>query len=92
VRQLALQYPKSDFNNGGSPLVIYLTARDQSRGQEAVQTLAADPLLVKAKALKAEGGLAEIKFHQLDIADDKSINDFASFLSKEHSDGIDIGK
>ncbi len=75
-----------------SPLLIYLTARDRGRGQEAVEKLSSDPLLLKAKALKADGGWAEIKFHQLDIADDKSIQEFASFLTKDHPQGIDIGQ
>lgn len=90
VRQLALQYPNSPFNNG--PLLIYLTARDQGRGEKALQELEVDAALKKAKALKADGGLAQIKFHALDISETKSIQDFASFLKAEHPDGIDFSK
>ena len=50
-----------------------------------------DPQLKTAKALSADGGLTDIKYHALDIADTKSIKDFASFLGKEHLDGIDFG-
>lgn len=82
VRQLALQYPKSSFNNG--PLLIYLTARDQSRGQKAVEDLQSDKQLLSAKALQHDGGLTDIKYAALDIADKKSIEDFAAFLKKEH--------
>ncbi|KAK4691921.1 hypothetical protein P7C71_g5185, partial [Lecanoromycetidae sp. Uapishka_2] len=88
VRNLALQYPSSAFNNG--PLLIYLTARDKSRGEEAVKILQNDDQLKKAKALSQDGGLATIKYHGLDISKEQSILDFASFLKKEHPDGIDI--
>jgi carbonyl reductase 1 len=93
VRQLALQYPKSSISNGGkNPLLIYLTARDKGRGEDAIKKLDSDPLLVEARALKAAGGLTEIKYHQLDIADDQSIKEFAGFLAKEHPDGVDISE
>lgn len=82
MRQLALQYPKSQFNNGS--LLIYLTARDQSRGQKAVEDLKSDKQLKSAKALQEDGGLTDIKYAALDIANKKSIEDFAAFLKKEH--------
>lgn len=82
VRQLALQYPKSALNTG--PLLIYLTARDKGRGEAAVQSLYEDSQLKNAKALRGDGGLADIKFHQLDISDTMSIRTFSDFLGKEH--------
>jgi len=88
VRNLALQYPNSAFNNG--PLLIYLTARDRGRGEQAVKDLQNDAELKKAKALASEGGLASIQYHGLDISKPKSITDFASFLKGEHPDGIDM--
>jgi carbonyl reductase 1 len=88
VRQLALQYPQSSFNDG--PLLIYLTARNQERGAAALESIAHDSQLKKAKALKQDGGLAEVKYHALDIDNTKSIDDFAAFLKKEHPEGIDI--
>jgi len=88
VRNLALQYPSSTFNNG--PLLIYLTARDQSRGEEAVKSLQNDAQLKKAKALVGDGGLSEIRYHGLDIAKPKSILEFAIFLQEEHPEGIDM--
>ena len=84
MRQLALQYPKSSFNNG--PLLIYLTSRDKGRGQAALQDLHADKQLKAAKALTSDGGLAEIQFSQLDIADKTSIDAFATFLKQEHGE------
>lgn len=88
VRNLALQYPKSSFNNG--PLLIYLTARDRSRGEQAVKELQNDAELKKAKALASDGGIASIQYHGLDIAEPKSITEFASFLKEKHPDGIDM--
>ena len=88
VRNLALQYPSSAFNNG--PLLIYLTARDQKRGEEAVLALEQDEQLRKAKALASQGGLSTVKYHGLDISKPRSIDDVATFLQKEHPEGIDI--
>lgn len=88
VRQLALQYPSSTFNSG--PFLIYLTARDQARGEEAVKTLQNDTQLKKANALASDGGLASIRYHGLDISRPKSITEFASSIQKEHPEGIDM--
>lgn len=88
VRNLALQYPSSTFNNG--PLLIYLTARDAKRGQDAVSALQQDDQLTKAKALSTHGGLSTIRYHALDVSKPQSITNMASFLKKEHPDGIDI--
>ena len=88
VRNLALQYPKSAFNNG--PLLIYLCARDKARGEDAVKTLEGDAQLKKAKALAQNGGTTTVKYHGLDISKSKSILDFAEFLRKEHPEGIDM--
>lgn len=88
VRQLALQYPTSPASNGS--LLVYLTARDQGRGEAAVQSLENDAQLKQAKALKADGGLSEIKYHQLDITDSNSIRSFAAELKAAHEDGIDF--
>ncbi|CAO2651014.1 Nn.00g093110.m01.CDS01 [Neocucurbitaria sp. VM-36] len=88
VRQLALQYPKSPLNNG--PFLIYLTARDKARGEAAIKDLEQDVQLKKAKALKADGGLSEIKFHALDITDSSSIKTLAEHLKQAHGDGIDF--
>ena len=89
MRQLALQYPKSPLNNGS--FLIYLTARDQGRGEAALKQLEQDAQLKKANALKVDGGLSEIRFHALDITDKSSITAFAETLRKNHGDeGIDF--
>lgn len=88
VRQLALQYPKSAFNNG--PLLIYLTARSKERGEAALHSINADPQLKSAKALKSHGGLTEIKFLPLDIDSTDSIKEFCEKIKTEHPDGIDF--
>ena len=87
VRQLALQYPKSPFNNG--PLLIYLTARDKSRGEAALESIQNDVQLKTAKALAQDGGLATVKFRQLDISERGSIEEYAGFLTREHPKGLD---
>lgn len=88
VRQLALQYPQSPLNAGS--LLVYLTARDASRGEAAVKALHEEEQLRKAKALVTDGGPTEIKFRQLDIGDEKSVDAFAEFIKKEHHDKIDF--
>ncbi|KAF9875359.1 carbonyl reductase [Colletotrichum karsti] len=88
VRQLALQYPESYLSSGS--LLIYLTARDQSRGEQALADIQADADLKKAKALTAHGGLADIKYRQLDISNSKSIASLAEALKKDHPEGIDF--
>ena len=87
VRQLALQYPSSPLNNGS--FLIYLTARDKSRGEAAVKEIQSDPQLATARALDSHGGLSTIKFHNLDIADPDSIDGFVASMHMAHPDGID---
>ena len=88
VRQLALQYPKSAFNNGA--LLVYLTARNKDRGEEALEKIRTDDQLKRASALREDGGPTEVRYHQLDISQTNSIRGFSDFLKKEHPDGIDI--
>ena len=88
VRQLALQYPLSSFNNG--PLLIYLTARNEERGKAALDSINSDATLKKAQALQADGGPSEVKFLPLDIDDQDSIKAFASKIKESHPDGIDF--
>eukprot|EP00250_Pteridium_aquilinum_P004762 c14964_g1_i1 orf=211-1140(+) len=57
-------------------LTVVLTARDEKRGQDAVEAL-------------LKQGLHNIQFHPLDVQDDKSIASFASWLLREHK-GLDI--
>ena len=91
VKHLALQYPASSFSQKGTvPLLIYLTARDKSRGETALQTLQGDADLKKAKVLTQDGGLSTIKYHALDISNDDGIKETGEFLKEEHPEGIDI--
>ncbi|KAL1618392.1 hypothetical protein SLS56_010582 [Neofusicoccum ribis] len=87
LRNLALQYPGSALNTG--PLLIYLTARDTSRGQAALDALHQDAQLLKAKVLSAQGGPVSLTFHQLDISSPTSIDAFAATLAHTHGQ-IDI--
>ncbi|OAP59312.1 hypothetical protein AYL99_06610 [Fonsecaea erecta] len=88
IRQLALQYPRSPLNSG--PLLLYLTARNEERGQAALESIKADPQLKSAKALRNDGGLTDVKFLPLDIDSERSIEEFAGKITQEHPDGIDF--
>ncbi|KAI3380374.1 hypothetical protein SNEBB_002158 [Seison nebaliae] len=55
--------------------VVYLTSRDEIRGNEA---------------LKKMGSPANVQWMKLDVSDDKSINEFYESIIKKHPDGIDI--
>ena len=88
VRNLALQYPQSASNNG--PFLIYLTARDRTRGEDALKHIQSDSELQQTRALAQDGGLTTVKYHELDIANEHSILSFADFLKKEHPEGIDM--
>lgn len=57
------------------PGIVYLTARNEERGNAAVKLLERTGL--------------HPKFHQLDIDDAESIANFAAFIKKEHG-GIDV--
>lgn len=71
--------------------MIYLTARDAGRGEAALKSLHEDKQLKAAKALSSDGGLSEIKYHQLDITDDKSVQNFVVHLKKAHGEpGVDF--
>ena len=88
VRHLALQYPSSNLKDG--PLLIYLTARDRQRGEAALKSLESDAQLTSAKALYTHGGLTQVQYHPLDIAQTKSIQELRAHLEKTHPDGIDV--
>lgn len=88
MRNLALEYPKSTFNNGS--FLIYLTARNKERGEEALKALHSDSQLKSAKALAEDGGLSEITFHELDINQTKSIQVFRDYLKEKHPQGVDF--
>ena len=72
--------------------MIYLTARDESRGRKALDELKKDPELLKQKALRSDGGLADIEYHSLDVSDERSIHAFRDFLKEKHPDGVDVGE
>jgi len=86
VKQLAIQYPKSSLNKGS--VLLYLTARDKSRGETAVASLKED--LGKAKVLAQNGGLTDIQYHQLDISESASIKSFGEYVKSAHADGVDF--
>ncbi|KAH8722893.1 carbonyl reductase [Phaeosphaeriaceae sp. PMI808] len=88
VRQLILQYPTSPL--GGDSLLIYLTSRDDSKGEAALEHLKQDVHIKQGKALKADGGMSDIKFRNLDITDHNSVKNLADYLKAEHGSGIDF--
>jgi carbonyl reductase 1 len=88
VKHLALQYTKSSLNKG--PFLLYLTARDESRGETALATILDDATLRNANVLAQDGGLTDIKYHRLDISDSASIKSFAEYMKSAHPDGVDF--
>ncbi|KAL9122407.1 MAG: hypothetical protein Q9187_001044 [Circinaria calcarea] len=88
VRNLALQYPKSSFCNG--QFLVYLTARDNNRGGQAIKDIYDDASLKRERVLARDGGHTTVQYHQIDISDSNSIHAFGTFLKKEHSQGIDF--
>ena len=58
-------------------MLVYLTARNSERGNFALEQL------------RHDNGLQNVFFHQLDITDDESIENFKSFLIQNHG-GVDI--
>lgn len=71
-------------------MLVYLTARDTARGEEALANLHEDATLKEAKALGQDGGMTDIKFHQLDIIHSGSIQGLVDHLAKEHPGGLDF--
>ncbi|CAB3229372.1 unnamed protein product [Arctia plantaginis] len=55
--------------------IVYLTARDENRGKQAIKTL-------------NEIGLKPV-FHQLDVSDSNSVEKFADFIKSKHG-GFDV--
>lgn len=88
VRQAALKYPRSPLNGG--PLLIYLTARSEARGLEALESIHADSQLKSAGVLRKDGGLTDIQFFKLDIDNSQSISHFVDHLAETHPNGIDF--
>ena len=90
VRHLALRYPASALNDGGGPLLVYLCARDEGRGQEAVKQVESDGVLKEARALVQDCGLTAVRYHGLDVGVRESVLGFKKFLEREHPEGIDV--
>lgn len=90
VRQLTLQLPTSPFarSRNASDFLVYLTARNEQRGLDAVQALEGDQSL--SKALKKHGGPVDVRYRQLDISDESSIKALAKWVETEHPEGIDV--
>ncbi|CCG84265.1 protein of unknown function [Taphrina deformans PYCC 5710] len=61
-----------------SPLLIYLTSRDESRGQEALKQLHASADLAPGLSN------SRVEWHALDITDDKSIRALKDFIVNHH--------
>ena len=68
-------------------MLVYLTSRDLGRGEAALEDLLEDKALKDAKALGSEGGLTDVRFHQLDIIHSGSIEMFVDYLKREHGVG-----
>lgn len=71
-------------------MLVYLTARDVSRGEAALAGLKDDPALKEAKALGQDGGATDVRFHQLDITTSESVQAFVGELKGAHPGGLDF--
>jgi len=79
---LALQYSSSVKSIKNPPhLSIYLTARNANRGKIALQDL--NQSLKETNTLVGKGGAVEIKFHLLDVDNEKSVQEFKDDVEKE---------
>lgn len=61
------------------PSLIYLTSRNPELGQQSRKEIE-ENFHSKSKLV----------YHQLDVADERSIEDFATFIRSEHPDKIDV--
>ncbi|KAI9467594.1 hypothetical protein LPJ78_005683 [Coemansia sp. RSA 989] len=75
VRKLLLQSEK--------PLIVYLTARNVDRGQQAFDELRREQLRTGTEALRQNN---ELRFHQLDVSDIESIQAFIEYLTLMHGE------
>lgn len=70
VRQLLLQTK--------SPLLIYMTSRDEARGQEALTKIQSE------SDIKPKLQNNQVKWHQLDIMDEQSVKSIKDFIVQNH--------
>ncbi|OAL27821.1 hypothetical protein AYO20_09674 [Fonsecaea nubica] len=90
VRRIALEYAFSElYHRSNQHLTIYLTARSSERGLPALGSVLSDTDLKTKRIFDDDGGLVQIRFHELDINVKSSIQNFAEAVSREHR-GIDI--
>lgn len=71
-------------------MLVYLTARDTTRGEAALSSIQSDAALKEARALGEDGGMTDVRFHQLDIIHSRSIQALVDDLAKEHPGGLDF--
>lgn len=55
-----------------------------------MKDLEQDSQLKQANVLRADGGLAEIKFHAFDVTDSTSLRKLTDYLKEAHRDGLDF--
>jgi carbonyl reductase 1 len=63
--------------------VVYLTARDENRGQKATTEI------ISSESSNYSPSKNELRYHQLDITDDNSCKNFADYIQNTHQ-GLDI--
>ncbi|KAJ1718916.1 hypothetical protein LPJ61_006428, partial [Coemansia biformis] len=71
------------------PMIVYLTARNVDRGQQAFDELKREQLRRESEESVIHGN--ELRFHQLDVGDVTSIQVFIDYLTLMHGDqSIDV--
>lgn len=60
--------------------LIYLTSRNPDLGQQTLQEI----------QQSSQSSKSQLAYHQLDVSDQKSIQDFASYIKRQHPNKIDV--
>jgi len=95
VRRLAREYPASFFAKSQAaedsqkplPIQIFLTSRTPEKGEKALKDIKEE--LKNDRVLKEDGGICELRYHQLDITSPDSIKGLIDYL-KENHEGVDL--
>ncbi|KAG9287040.1 hypothetical protein G9A89_023004 [Geosiphon pyriformis] len=87
VKNLALEHTKKIRPNTTPLLTIFLTSRDEQKGIEATNEVINE--LKSRNAHYDSGGAVKVKFHQLDVTDENSVQQLKNNLQREYK-AIDI--
>ncbi|KAJ3335061.1 Carbonyl reductase [NADPH] 3 [Gonapodya sp. JEL0774] len=81
VRRLCREYSASSWNQPPRPLIVYLTSRDQERGEAA-----ASLIRTEMETLGESANAVEIRYHVLDVTEHSHIDQLAKDLVASHGE------